>query len=53
MLETAIASENKSVVNIRKIGMFSRKDLYMQMLLHAYEDFDDDILLDAMGLLEE
>ena len=27
------------------------RDEYMQMLLHLNEDFDDDILLDAMNIL--
>jgi hypothetical protein len=28
------------------------KDVYMYMLLHLNEEFDDDLLLDAMMLLE-
>ena len=36
---------------IRKITVISAKDQFMQMLLHLNEDFDDDLLLDALRLL--
>ena len=28
-----------------------KKDMYMHMLLHINEDFDDDLLQDTMGIL--
>ena len=29
------------------------KDIYMQMLLHLNEDFDDDLLLDSILILNQ
>ena len=37
--------------SVRKIIPFPRKDMYMDILLHIKEDFDDDMLLDCMKLL--
>ena len=30
---------------------YYQKDAYMQLLLHLNDDFDDDLLMDAMSLL--
>ena len=37
--------------SVRKIIPFPRKDMYMDMLLHINEDFDDDMLFDCMKIL--
>ena len=37
---------------VRKWRMFEVKEQYMQMILHLNEDFDDDLLLDVLNLLD-
>ena len=39
-------------VEATKIEQISYKDVYMLMLLHLNEDFDDDLLSDCICLLE-
>ena len=34
-----------------KVDVIPKKDVYMNMLLHINEDFDDDLLRDTMDLL--
>ena len=34
-----------------KIHMFPLKDIFMNFMLHLNEDFDDDLLQDAMSIL--
>ena len=54
LVEAAITKKkNSTMVRVRKARMFRRKELYMYLLLHLHEDFDDDILLNTMGLLIE
>ena len=38
-------------VGFRVTWQVSLKEQFMQMLLHIYEDFDDDLLQDAIELL--
>ena len=45
IIEKEFSSEQ---VNIKKIKPFHVKDVYMSFLLHLNEDFDDDLLLDAI-----
>ena len=40
-------------IKIKVMNFGSYKDWWMQMLLHLNEDFDDDLLLDAISLLPE
>ena len=46
---------NKTIVSrtikIKRLKIFTIKDAYMQMLLHLNEDFDDDLLLEAINCL--
>ena len=39
------------MIKIHRTSFMSWKGEYMQMLLHLNEDFDDDLLLDILGLL--
>jgi len=41
-----------SVCFIKEFKNYDLKDIYMQVLLHENEDFDDDLLMDAIELLE-
>ena len=41
--------DNKILIRLAR--QLRWKDAVMQMFLHLYEDFDDDLLLDAMSLL--
>ena len=34
-----------------KIHMFPLKDIFIHFMLHLNEDFDDDLLQDAMSIL--
>jgi hypothetical protein len=36
---------------MRHIREFPMKDVYMNMLLDLNEDFDDDLLMDAISIL--
>jgi len=40
-----------SVCFIKEFKNYDLKDIYMQVLLHENEDFDDDLLLDVIELL--
>ena len=42
--------ENNLLI-VRKTTSWSRKDSYLMWLLHLNEDFDDDLLQEAMSLL--
>jgi len=33
------------------MSLGATKDIYMHMLLHLNDDFDDDLLMEAIGLL--
>ena len=46
----AATSENIEVVELRQVSFdyFQIKDLFMSFLLHCNEDFDDDLLQDAI-----
>ena len=39
------------IVYVNKLRVFEMKDIFMNMLLHMNEDFDDDLLLDAINVL--
>ena len=41
------------MVKIEKMNGMDRKDAHLQMLLHLNEDFDDDLLFDAIEMLSE
>ena len=38
-------------MKVRKINTFSLKDILMGFLLHLNEDFDDDLLADAIKMM--
>ena len=38
-------------VHVRKMMLFDFRDVYMQMLLHIDDYFDDDFLLDCINVL--
>jgi hypothetical protein len=38
---------------VKEVAPIVLKDAYMNMLLHLNEDFDDDLLMDAIELLEK
>ena len=38
---------------IRVVSSFTAKDNFMHFLLHINEDFDDDLLMDAIGILSD
>jgi len=40
---------NENII-IEIMAQVKLKDVYMQMLLHIEEDFDDDLLLDAIKI---
>ena len=42
---------NMLIVNVQELTML--KDVYMSFLLEINEDFDDDLLYDAICLLSE
>ena len=42
----------KRVVGIKKLMIFGKKDFFLHFLLHLNEDFDDDLLFDAITLLD-
>lgn len=44
-------AENGEEWEISLTKEFNKKDAVLQMLLHLNEDFDDDLLLDAVNLL--
>lgn len=37
---------------VTEIGILNMKNVFLQMLLHLNEDFDDDLLSDAIDLLD-
>ena len=41
-----------SQLELRKRRPFLLREVHMSLLLHLNEDFDDDLLLDAMRLLD-
>ena len=41
----------KKTIKLRIIECFRIKDKYMHLLLHLNEDFDDDLLSDALNVL--
>ena len=43
--------KSRKILNLTKTRIISIEDAYMQMMLHENEDYDDDILLDAMNVL--
>ena len=43
--------KNSDIVYVKKLRVFEMKDIFMNMLLHLNEDFDDDLLLDAINVL--
>ena len=43
--------ETKWKAEIVKLSPYTKKDTFMQMLLHLNDDFDDDLLLDALEIL--
>ena len=45
------ATSSRKEVKIIKIKQVEKKEIYMQMLLHINEDFDDDLLLDTILIL--
>lgn len=44
--------QKKQEIVLKKVWMYEKKDLYMTFLLEINEDFDDDLLMDAIELLE-
>ena len=50
-----IASSNKNTnpVSVKIIKVFGLKLVFLQLLLHLNEDFDDDLLIDALRLLNK
>ena len=42
----------KRVVGIKSLMIFGKKDIFLHFLLHLNEDFDDDLLLDAITILD-
>jgi hypothetical protein len=38
---------------VKEAVLIVMKDAYMHMLLHLNEDFDEDLLMDTIELLEE
>ena len=42
----------KDRVKIKRVKVFPLKDQYMTFLLHLNEDFDDDLLLDSLDVLD-
>ena len=46
-------TKKKNEVTISTIRSFNIRNTYMHFLLHLNEDFDDDLLLDAINLLLE
>ena len=43
--------KNSNIVYVNKLRVLEMKDIFMNMLLHLNEDFDDDLLLDAINVL--
>ena len=39
-------------LTVRTIKPFRLKEVYLQLMLHLNEDFDDDLLIDALRLLK-
>ena len=42
----------KRAVVIKQWLIFGKKDIFLHFLLHLNEDFDDDLLLDAITILD-
>ena len=40
------------MIHIKRTSVFLLKERYMSFLLHLNEDFDDDLLLDSLGVLD-
>ena len=40
------------MVGIKPLMMFGKKDIFLHFLLHLNEDFDDDLLFDAITILD-
>ena len=49
MMMSYWAKKASRIIEMKSIKFFAIKDAYMQMLLHLNEDFDDDLLLDAIN----
>ena len=45
--------EGMMVMRVRLMKPFRMKDYYLQLLLHLNDDFDDDLLLDSLRLLNK
>ena len=44
--------KGNKLVKLRKTRPFLLKEVYMLFMLYLNEDFDDDLLLDAMDILD-
>ena len=42
------SQERENKMKVKKAAQFCMKDRFMHMMLHLNEDFDDDLLMDAM-----
>ena len=51
-VEEAVTNFSYEIVK-EKVRLIPMKDEYMMMLLSLNEDFDDDLLQDAIGMLVE
>ena len=40
--------EDKNMVIVQVIKVIKKKEIFMHLLLHLEEDFDDDLLQDAL-----
>ena len=47
------ASERGRNVNVEVRLLVEMKDIYLNFLLHLNQDFDDDLMQDAIELLED
>ena len=45
--------QEKQIVSLKIGRMAEIKDIYMNLLLHINEDFDDDLLMDILELLTD
>ena len=52
-LETRNDEQDGSIVEVRRRRTFLLRDAYMSFLLHLNEDFDDDLLLETVVLLDD
>ena len=40
------------MIRVKEVRVIQSKEMFLQFLLHLDEDFDDDLLLDALKELE-